>query len=91
MAEDPQFGEKVIFSDEAHFWLNGFVNKQNCRYWSSANPQQYQEQSLHPQKLTVWCGLWHGGIIGPYFFRNEEGMLRDYFYPELEEIDITEM
>ncbi|GFX20334.1 hypothetical protein TNCV_3486921 [Trichonephila clavipes] len=21
------------FSDEAHFWLNGYVNKQNCRIW----------------------------------------------------------
>ncbi|MDK1801134.1 DUF4817 domain-containing protein, partial [Klebsiella pneumoniae] len=29
------------FSDEAHFWLNGYVNKQNCRIWGEANPQVY--------------------------------------------------
>ena len=29
--EDNQFHRKIIFSDEAHFWLNGFVNKQNMR------------------------------------------------------------
>ncbi|GFT79876.1 hypothetical protein TNCV_4597941 [Trichonephila clavipes] len=33
------FHKRVLFSDEAHFWLNGYVNKQNCRIWSEANPQ----------------------------------------------------
>ncbi|GFV28483.1 hypothetical protein TNCV_3984341 [Trichonephila clavipes] len=49
--------------DEAHFWLNGYVNKQNCRIWSEANPQVYVETPLHPEKLTVWCALWSGGIL----------------------------
>ncbi|GFW93364.1 putative DD41D transposase [Trichonephila clavipes] len=68
-------GRKVHLptSDEAHFWLNGYVNKQNCRIWSEANPQVYVETPLHPEKLTVWCALWAGGIIGPYFFKNDEG------------------
>ncbi|GFV80934.1 hypothetical protein TNCV_3518011 [Trichonephila clavipes] len=50
-------------SDEAHFWLNGYVKKQNCRVWSEANPQVYVETPLHPEKLTVWCALWAGGIL----------------------------
>ncbi|GFS66105.1 hypothetical protein TNCV_2510901 [Trichonephila clavipes] len=49
--------------DEAHFWLNGYVNKQNCRIWSEANPQVYVETPLHPEKLTGWCALWAGGIL----------------------------
>ncbi|GFX29896.1 hypothetical protein TNCV_4750241 [Trichonephila clavipes] len=49
--------------DEVHFWLNGYVNKQNCRIWSEANPQVYVETPLHPEKLTVWCALWSGGIL----------------------------
>ncbi|GFW06232.1 uncharacterized protein TNCV_37071 [Trichonephila clavipes] len=53
----------VIVSDEAHFWLNGYVNKQNCRIWSEANPRVYVETPLHPEKLTVWCALWAGGIL----------------------------
>ncbi|GFV10586.1 hypothetical protein TNCV_2122371 [Trichonephila clavipes] len=48
-------------NDEAHFWLNGYVNKQNCRIWSEANPLVYVETPLHPEKLTVWCALWAGG------------------------------
>ncbi|GFV44817.1 hypothetical protein TNCV_563661 [Trichonephila clavipes] len=51
------------YCDEAHFWLNGYVNKQNCRIWSEANPQVYVETPLHPEKLTVWCALWAGGIL----------------------------
>ena len=28
----------VLFSDEANFFVNGEVNKQNCRYYSRENP-----------------------------------------------------
>ncbi|GFV34809.1 uncharacterized protein TNCV_1451131 [Trichonephila clavipes] len=59
----PDFHKQILFSDEAHFWLNGYVNKQNCRIWSEANPQAYVETQLHPEKLTVWCALWAGGIL----------------------------
>ncbi|GFU29289.1 putative transposable element [Trichonephila clavipes] len=51
----PDFHRRILFSDEAHFWLNGYVNKQNCRIWSEANPQVYVETPLHPEKLTeLW-------------------------------------
>ncbi|GFX58349.1 putative transposable element [Trichonephila clavipes] len=43
--------------------MNGYVNKQNCRIWSEANPQVYVETPLHPEKLTVWCTLWARGIL----------------------------
>ncbi|GFV50799.1 uncharacterized protein TNCV_4237541 [Trichonephila clavipes] len=55
MAVVPDFHKRILFSDEAHFWLNGYVNKQNCRIWSEANPQVYVETPLHPEKLIVWC------------------------------------
>ncbi|GFU79245.1 hypothetical protein TNCV_2137681 [Trichonephila clavipes] len=59
----PNFHKRILFSDEMHFWLNGYVNKQNCCTWSEANPQVYVETPLHPEKLTVWCALWAGGIL----------------------------
>ncbi|GFX83394.1 hypothetical protein TNCV_909121 [Trichonephila clavipes] len=58
----PDFHKRILFSDEAHFWLNGYVNKQNCRIWSEANPQVYVETPLHREKLTVWgrfMGWWN--------------------------------
>ncbi|GFW92914.1 uncharacterized protein TNCV_3495471 [Trichonephila clavipes] len=99
----PDFHKRILFSDEAHFWLNDYVNKQNCRIWSEANPQVYVETPLHPEKLTVWCALWAGGIIGPYFFKNDEGhnvtingdryraMITNFFIPELNNHDVQEL
>ncbi|GFS85967.1 hypothetical protein TNCV_1219621 [Trichonephila clavipes] len=57
------FHKRILFSDEAHFWLNDYANKQNCRIWNEANLQVYVETPLHPEKLTVWCALWAGGIL----------------------------
>ncbi|GFW05909.1 transposable element Tc3 transposase [Trichonephila clavipes] len=42
MAAVHDFHKRILFSDEAHFWLNGYVDKQNCRIWSEANPQGYE-------------------------------------------------
>ncbi|XP_047530402.1 uncharacterized protein LOC125066384 [Vanessa atalanta] len=71
---DADFGKKIIFSDEAHFWMNGYVNKQNCRIWDETNPHEVHQVAMHPQKVTVWCGFWAGGVIGPYFFENDNGV-----------------
>ncbi|GFX17853.1 DUF4817 domain-containing protein [Trichonephila clavipes] len=55
------------------------------------------------KKLTVWCTLWAGGIIGPYFFKNDEGhnvtvngdryraMITNFFIPELNHHDVQEL
>lgn len=37
-------------SDEAHFHLSGYVNKQNFRYWSSDNPHELHEKPLQLKK-----------------------------------------
>ncbi|GFU90455.1 uncharacterized protein TNCV_1796861 [Trichonephila clavipes] len=92
-------GGSADIVDEAHFWLNGYVNKQNCRIWSEANPQVYVETPLHPEKLTLWAG----GIIGPYFFKNDEchnvtvnvdryrALITNFFIPELNNHDVKEL
>ncbi|GFX00392.1 putative transposable element [Trichonephila clavipes] len=99
----PDFYKRILFNDEAHFWLNGYVNKQNCCIWSEANPQEYVETPLHPEKLTVWCALWAGGIIGSNFFKNDEGhnvtvngyryraMITNLFILELNNHDVQEL
>ncbi|GFX99303.1 putative DD41D transposase [Trichonephila clavipes] len=51
---------------------------------------------------TDWCALWAGGIIDPYFFKNDEGhnvtvngdrygtMITNFFIPELNNHDVQE-
>lgn len=89
--------DNILFSDEAHFHLNGHVNKQNCRYWSSENPKTKHQKPLHSPKVTVWAAISSKGIIGPYFFEDFYGrtitvnsteyvkMLRLFLSPQLQE------
>jgi len=64
---------KLLMSDEAHLHLHGAVNKQNFRYWSAANPHELHKRPTYDPKVTVWCAVWSRGVIGPYFFEDEDG------------------
>ena len=48
---------RVWSSNEAHFYLNEYVNKQNYRFWSSEDSNVAVSRSLHLQRLTVWAAL----------------------------------
>ena len=102
LTEVADFGKKkVIVSDEARFDLGGHVNKQNCPNWGTENPHAYIENPTHPKRVTVWCGFWSRGIIGPFFFKNEQGdavtvngdhyrtMLNEFLFTKIEEQDIA--
>ena len=101
--QNAEFSHQIFFSDEAHFELGGYVNTQNFRIWGSENPHVIVERPLHPPKVTVWCALWSGGVIGPYFFENDDGetvtvngerygrMLTDFFWPQIEDMGTDDM
>lgn len=74
--------DNILFSDEAHFHLNGHVNKQNCRYWSRENPKQKHQRPLHSPKVTVWAAMSASGIIGPFFFENDQGRAVSLLFEE---------
>ena len=44
---DGNFSKKICFSDETHFTLVEYVNKQNCHIWDSESPQVVEEKPLH--------------------------------------------
>ena len=55
LTEDSDLGKKkkkISFSDEAHFDLSMYVDKQNCRIWSTENPHAYIEKPTQP---TSYC------------------------------------
>ena len=73
------------------------------RYWAATNPHVLHEITLHPQKVSVWCGFHAGSVIGLYFFVDENNrhvmvngvryraLLEDYFWLELDGLDISDM
>ena len=59
---------RILFADEAHFHLSGYVNKQNFRYWDASKPKEaIRERAQYPDRLTVWAAIGKEGIIGPLF------------------------
>jgi hypothetical protein len=64
---DTEFVEKIIWSDESIFTINGVVNRHNSVYWSATNPNIILEQDKLGPKVMVWAGIWSGGRVGPYF------------------------
>lgn len=71
--EDPQMLNNIIFSDEAHFSLHSHTNTWNSRYWDLDNPNFFIEMPLHSPRVSCWAGMWSRGIIGPFFFEDEQG------------------
>ena len=57
---------------------------------------------MHLLRVTVWCGFWAGGVIGPYFFEKKAGRAaivngaryRDaitrFFLPKFDDIDAAD-
>ena len=93
----PILAKEIIFSDEAHFDLDGYVSKQNCRIWGIGIPHAYIEKPMHSKRGTVWCGFWSRGTIGSFFFENEQevavtvngdryrAMLNEFLFTKIEE------
>jgi hypothetical protein len=60
--------DKIIWTDEAIFKLNGHVNRHNSIYWASENPRIDIEREFNVPGISVWMGISSSGVIGPFFF-----------------------
>ena len=68
--DDYSFLDRIIWTDEATFKLNGCVHRHHCVYYAVDNPHRVVTQEMNAPGVTVWTGIWSaGGIIGPFFFR----------------------
>ncbi|GFT70104.1 uncharacterized protein TNCV_2785261 [Trichonephila clavipes] len=50
---DPEWHWHILWTDEAHFHLDGSVNTHSCRIWESDNPHCTLQVTLHSPKVTV--------------------------------------
>lgn len=72
------------------------------RYWSPHNPRELHQRPLHSERVTVWCAISRVGIIGPWFFEENNhtvtvtahryvNMVQDFLLPELEGMGVGEV
>lgn len=72
------------------------------RHWSLTNPRELHEQPLHAECVTVWCAISRIGIIGPWFFEENQSaitvnskryvrMIQEFFLSKLEKMDVGEV
>jgi len=92
-ARGNDFVNNIVFTDEAAFQLNGNVNHQNFRYWSSENSHWMRDnKSQYPKKVNVWGGIIENHLIGPFFFDENlnseryEAMLVEQIIPAIRNI-----
>jgi inhibitor of nuclear factor kappa-B kinase subunit alpha len=89
--DDDGFSERVLWTDEAHFHLDGSLTHSNCVIWSKEDPCVSVTKSLHPQRVTVWCGFSAKFILPPAFLEKEEtitaqrylNILQNHMLPKL--------
>lgn len=87
--ENPQLVNKIVWSDEAEFKLNGRINRHNCSYWAKENPHVQLPVKHSNAGVMVWCGLTSNGLLGPFFFEeNVNGasyrdMLEQFLWPQV--------
>lgn len=86
---DPCLVDKVLWSDESEFRLNGTVNRHNCVYWATSNPGATMPVPHTQQGVMVWCAMTSTKLIGPYFFDGSVNgqsyltMLSDFLWPQI--------
>lgn len=68
LRDSPSLLQNILWTDEAHFHLNGITNTWNCRIWSPYNPHETAEHAEWSPKVTVWLGFTASFILAPYFF-----------------------
>lgn len=94
---DATFLSRIIWSDECSFHLDGWVNRQNLRFWGTEKPSNVVEESTLSPKVNVWVAISSSSFIGPYFFEHEGStatinseryltLLRDFLLPQLQQM-----
>lgn len=61
-------GRKILCGDKTHFYLNGYVNNQNCRIRDSNSPKVFKSISLQYPITSVRCGFTTEIFIVPYSY-----------------------
>lgn len=62
------FTKKLSFPMKHIFFSVLMSTRQNCRVWGTKNSHVAVEKPMHLQRVTIWCEILSGGIIGQFVF-----------------------
>ena len=79
----PDFVERLIFCDEATFYISGKVNRHNVHIWGTEQPHAQIEHQRDSPKVNVFCAVSREKVHGPFFF-TEATVTGDSFLDMLE-------
>src|SRR5207253_8482615 len=91
--EEPEYLNRILFSDESTFHVSGKVNGHNVRIWGTENPHEVMEHERDSPKVNVWCGLMHDHVVGPFVFAKPTinmntyvDMLTEFVIPQVQDM-----
>ena len=76
--------QKILFSDEKYFTLNGIFNRQNDTIFAASGDEADEAKVTHektkfPGKLMVWLGVCHKGLTKPIIFNKNETLKKENY------------
>ncbi|XP_037885662.1 uncharacterized protein LOC119635134 [Glossina fuscipes] len=97
------FSHRIFFSDETHFSLDVYVNKQDCRICRSKLSTSNWLKTV--TFLNNQCMVWHVGVTSPYVLENGQSpgqaatvnfdryrnVHTKCFRHEIEDVDVEDM
>jgi hypothetical protein len=67
VVDEPNFLNRVLWTDEAGFTRDGVLNLHNLHVWAEENPNPTRSSSFqHRFSVNVWAGIVDDYLIGPY-------------------------
>lgn len=90
---DPIIEDRVLWTDEASFNLNGTVNRHNYAYYAYENPNLLIPVLQKSASVHVWIGICSQGLVGPFFFEGNINadsylnMLQEQIIPALQQFE----
>ena len=88
--EDGNFSPRLIFSNEATFYISGKVNCHIVRISGLKNPQEILEHHHDSPKLNVFCAVSLRKVYEPFFFEENTicrqtylEMLQQWIFPQI--------
>ena len=90
-ANDHDFVQHIMFTDEYIFHTNSMICYQNYWMWAENNPHWVQgSNNQYRTAVMVCCGIYNRRVIGPYFFEKTVSNVFEVFgniYPLLWKIN----